>query len=316
MASLNLSSEDLRLYEIFLPQQQRRYKGLLENSNPLVHYTSAEAALSIITNRTLWLRNARFMNDSSEIQYGAELVSRFFNVNNRDRAKFWEVVDSKTGRRIEEFREKFNHLVDDIFSSTFIFCLSEHEERENDLGRLSMWRAYGKPHGVALVVDPSYMNKELNGLNATSYAIEYPTEIEAFKFFREMETNFLNAKNLCEEDVFEGLIVALQTFILTIKHPGFHEEREWRAVFRPNEQLSEFVTQRVHSINGIPQELYELQLDKELELDLPRILKRVTIGPSTHAPAIRRALVLALMDAGVERAESIVVCSGLPLQGM
>jgi hypothetical protein len=58
--------EDRRLY----PTQEARAK--------FVHYTTAEAALSIIRSKRLWMRNATCMADYSEVTHGYRYLTGAF----------------------------------------------------------------------------------------------------------------------------------------------------------------------------------------------------------------------------------------------
>lgn len=42
------------------------------------HYSSAEAALSIINTKRMWMRNAMSMVDYREVQHGFDILQRFF----------------------------------------------------------------------------------------------------------------------------------------------------------------------------------------------------------------------------------------------
>src|SRR5688572_2302086 len=74
---------------IFLPHGQRRRHGVYGSgkspSARFVHYTSADAALKIINQKRLWMRNAACMTDYREVQHGFEILLRFFS--DKDKAK-------------------------------------------------------------------------------------------------------------------------------------------------------------------------------------------------------------------------------------
>src|ERR1700693_3098635 len=77
----------IRLEGIFTPlarkQREEFYKrdpvtGAVTDSARFVHYTSAEAALSIIKSKRIWMRNAMSMADYREVQHGFDIYQRFF----------------------------------------------------------------------------------------------------------------------------------------------------------------------------------------------------------------------------------------------
>src|SRR5260370_40096167 len=48
-----------------------------------VHYTSAQAALSIINSKRLWMRTTTCMSDFREVQHGYQILLNFFADKNR-----------------------------------------------------------------------------------------------------------------------------------------------------------------------------------------------------------------------------------------
>jgi hypothetical protein len=323
---LGLTEDEMKRWMLFRPQYFRRFVDVLGKRMPMVHYTSAAAAMSIITRKKIWLRNAAFMNDASEIAYGMNLLADYFRRDNPARQTFWQTVDLHTKGRSEELTKLYDDWRHDLSSSTFVCCISEHDvERENEFGRLSMWRAYGRAenvHGVALVVNSAYLAATMEGLAAYSYPIEYPRPHEANDLFSELEKNFLGNQeyisSMSPEDVYGELFTALQNFCLTMKHPGFSEEREWRVIYRPNAEASEVIKPYTATIGGAPQRVFELPLEADanrgMALDLSTLVDRVIIGPSSQAVAMWRAFVDALAEAGVANADKKVICSGLPLR--
>ena len=89
----------LRLAEIFMPEFSRRRREayrLQAGAEPqpgamlrLAHYTSANAALSIIAEKRMWMRNTNCMADYSEILHGHKELLKFFHVENPDRQRLW-----------------------------------------------------------------------------------------------------------------------------------------------------------------------------------------------------------------------------------
>ena len=87
----------MRLEAIFMPFATSERRKLYEPSDfqdaKFVHYTTAEAALSIITSNRLWLRNATCMTDYSEVRHGFALLNKFF-ADQAKRAVFTAALDA------------------------------------------------------------------------------------------------------------------------------------------------------------------------------------------------------------------------------
>ncbi len=76
----------LTLESIFMPQTGRQREAAIKRQTMqgdappsylrFAHYTSAEAALSIIEGRRVWMRNALCMPDYREVELGMGYLSR------------------------------------------------------------------------------------------------------------------------------------------------------------------------------------------------------------------------------------------------
>ena len=144
-----ISADDLRrLSDIFMPRAKARMdevygisgdSGSAESAR-FVHYTSAEAAFTIIKEKTLWMRNTNVMSDASEVRHGYSLLNQYFKDPAKMTALTRALSKSSPGAAelaIRQFDEKFN----DIWYNTYITSISEHADSEDVHGRLSMWRA-------------------------------------------------------------------------------------------------------------------------------------------------------------------------------
>jgi hypothetical protein len=107
--------------------------------------------------------------------------------------------------------------------------------------------------------------------------------------------------------------------VACLKHEGFHEEREWRAIYGPKRAHSPFMESSVEIVRGVPQLIYKLPIDETVsnvlaEIDLVRILDRLIIGPSPYPWAMYEAFIDALSKRGVRDAEKKVFTSNIPIR--
>lgn len=65
----------LKLAELCMPHALQRLGQLKKDDTKLVHYTSAYAAIEIISKEKVWMRSASVMNDFSEIDHGQKCLS-------------------------------------------------------------------------------------------------------------------------------------------------------------------------------------------------------------------------------------------------
>jgi hypothetical protein len=84
------------------------------------------------------------MADYSEVQIGFEhLREALFADNGKGLEALREALDDCASGVTEEAINFFSNLWADIRFNTYIACFSEHDDSENQHGRLSMWRAFG-----------------------------------------------------------------------------------------------------------------------------------------------------------------------------
>jgi hypothetical protein len=107
--------------------------------------------------------------------------------------------------------------------------------------------------------------------------------------------------------------------VVCLKHEGFHEEREWRAIYAPNRWPSQFMESSTEVIVGVPQIVYKIPLDATVseslaDLDLSSILERLIVGPSPYPWPIYEAFVAELNKLGIEDAQNRVRVSGIPIR--
>ena len=111
-----------------------------------------------------------------------------------------------------------------------------------------MWRAYGNETRVALVLKNTPFVSRSDALKAYTSPVAY---LDASGFegeFRRVadnihtEANFL--QSLGRDSMKAHLFDVFKTAALCTKHPGFHEEREWRVVYSPTMDRSDRLAKR------------------------------------------------------------------------
>lgn len=316
-----MSSETLRKFAIFHPFAFEKHQQMSAKGGRFVHYCSAEAAFHIIKSKRMRLRNAVVMNDFMEIEHGSACL-----------AHAWH---SETGKRLiglidgifPEVSKDVEKLIDDwvpyFRSDTFITCLSEHDDDEDELGRLSMWRAYGGTSGIAVVLNPSVFLAQSDALPAFTSPVAYLSEADFEHELGRVTDNVAANLEFLEEEGRQGLVDSLfhafRLAMLCTKHPGFREEREWRIVYAPHINRSERIKESVELIRGIPQIVHSIPFRDFPEegfvgAELPKLVNRVIIGPTDFPAELRKATIALLMEAGMPDAGSKVVCSTIPLR--
>ena len=314
-----------KVRSIFFPNAHSATQRVIENGKRFVYYTNAETANSILRGKKIWLRNVTTMNDYMEVAHGFDCLNEAYKQQDL-RTKFTSLIDGCFEGLTKEVEDMFNAWLPTIRTETYIACLSEHVAEEDEHGRLSMWRAYGGRSGVALVMKGDVLFSKSDVLGAYSSPVGYMNS----KLVREQfETVINNIENSIEyvrgmgRDALKNTIFGMMHFaVLCTKHPGFHEEREWRIISSPKIYGTGILESSIEVVRGIPQDVYKISLAKDYPehnltgLALPNLLDRIIIGPTEFPSTIRRAFISLLTTAGVADPASKVFVSDIPLRNL
>jgi hypothetical protein len=207
---------------------------------------------------------------------------------------------------------------------TYVTSISEHDDREDLHGRLSMWRAFGGATArVALVVRLSLELGSNVALGTSLLPVSYFTDQDIVGEIGTVTANIRDNRDFLrglERNVFIGTVFAMfAAAVVCLKHEGFHEEREWRVIYGPKRVPSTLIESSVEVIAGIPQLVYKIPLENNSGagisgLDPSDLVDRIIIGPSQFQWAMYEAFVTALDAAGVKNAASRVFVSQIPVR--
>ncbi len=307
---------------IFFPSMLGKLNEVDQRNTRFVQYTSADAAMNIIRNKEIWLRNVQCMNDYLEVDHGINCLTSAYR-NENEGKKFKDALEDLFPGAIQEFELLFDGWLPSMRSSTFIACVSEHLPNEDAYGRLSMWRAYGGKRSVALVMNNAAFRSETDALAAYTFPVSYQ-DITQFnlEFGQvveriEQEKDFI--RTLGKPVVIGYLFELFKSYALCTKHPGFLEEREWRVVYNPTIKSSEYVVSSIESIDGVPQEIHKIPLKNIPEKNftgatIPELIDRIIIGPNDQQRVLGDTFKKLLEEAGCENAEERIHYSGIPLR--
>lgn len=329
----------IRLQKIFMPHAFRQrdafYRsqtgaGAETSRKPIrfAHYTSAEAALSIIRSKRFWMRNTTCMSDYREVTHGFEILQRFFHDPDK-RHQFTSALDECAPSVAAEALNRFDPWSNrtsptSIQLNTYIVSVSEHDAKEDLHGRLSMWRSF-KSNGarVAIVFSVPWYTGAADALNIIFSPIAYLDEVQVNAVIGEVidnvRANIEFLKTVDRELIISFIFTMLLAGMTCLKHEGFREEREWRAVYTPKMRPSPLMEYVTEALDGVPQFVHKLPLDGEVapilaDLDLSRVFDRLIIGPSTYPWVMYEAFVDALTKADVPNPADKVVISGIPIR--
>ena len=296
-----------------------KLKYVVDNELDFAHYTSAETAFKIVKNKSLLLRDSQLMNDYSEIRRGLRAVQLGFGGSDAASGDFWHAAMSIYPNIKNKFYMAFESQLDKLFENTYIACLSEFSTKVG-LGKLSMWRAYGYPNGVALIIDRNAFTSSKITVDITTYPVIYTepgttvskTLSLAIQEIRKVVPHF---KDHDENHIVDILVKIALHYATCIKDSNFSEEDEWRAVYQPDIYDFEVTKFEAQVLGGTPQIVRKLDLGDNSTIQLKAVLKKIVIGPTEYPEVSRKAFVKLLADEGFEYPELKVEIANIPFRG-
>lgn len=325
---------------------QAQYAGrmpLSEDPPPtLYHYTDTAGLLGILgdpvsfpgtdegtfatekgaTFGTLWATDARYLNDSQELTFGAEILAQ----------KLATEADSATN---ETVRDRLQKLAADTRSGKFEYNLSSKAEKPNPHvmcfctsgNLLSQWRGYGDGGGGYAIGFNALAIKELITVNAQLFKT-YPEhsvgpveqarrvrygEVQAEPFLAECADEIRHDLDEIESgkksfrwpDTFHGVIA---TWLAQAKHEAFEEEAEWRVIV-DQEWNGEDAQFRAGRVGLIPYQKLYFPITKG---GIPAV-KEIIVGPGGERGLRKEALERLLEKIGSPDTE--VLLSDAPYRG-
>jgi len=196
----------------------------------LWHYTSSSALLGIVTTNSLWLSDYRFLNDSSEINYGIGLFKRAS-------VQFLETTKIESHRRIlTRLILELDRGLEWLRAYICSFCAIDDS--------INHWRFYASPGSEPLSIGFSSLRlKKLdwNPFRTRLFPIIYDlriqkqlVELAISGFLNSQECrNYHNEGSATLERInFELFVLICCDLCIQFKNPGFATESEWRLFTR------------------------------------------------------------------------------------
>jgi len=155
-----------------------------------------------------------------------------------------------------------------------------------------MWRAFGGTGTrVGIVLRIPFASMSGLHLALTFSPVAYLSESSAHGVIDEVVANVRANRDYLRTLKREFLSnLVFQIFvagIVCLKHEGFHEEREWRAIHTPKRWSSPLMESSTEVVAGVPQVVYKAPLDVSVspllaDLDFVGVLDRLIVGPTPY----------------------------------
>ena len=299
------------------------------NTHELAYYCSASTAYSVIDHEEIWMRKTTCMNDYKEFEFGLLKLDMWFREKDTEITKCLSKLN--IGLNAKDLHIYIKGKLRVIQNQTYIACLTKHPKEEDELGRLSMWRAYGRNSGTAIVFNKDNM-RSIFCLKSGNYLVLLPVKYLSpkdnynnlfNKLIEQMEENMDGLKGIDCSTFIENFLLFCLVIIATVKHKGFEEEAEMRYIYccinhsdvdeeydKDDEDDKCCLTKCVENINGIPQIIYKLSY----AMDDNNPLSKIIIGPNEFPDVINDAFVDLLKRKGINNPENYIQETSIPLR--
>jgi hypothetical protein len=309
------------IIKLINPEYLKKVLSHHKSGSRFVHYTSAENLIKIIRKEEIWMRRVGMMNDFRETAYGVDLLIDCYNSSKGQ--KFRKSMINMFGGEWKKFEGTYNFWDKNNREDTYIACFSEHRTSEDNTGRLSMWRCYGKGAGVALVLKPKPFHTCMSAVGPSALPVFYKNNLDfSREFFGMCNRIRKNIKKFPDMDADKITNIMFEKFLMysfATKHRGFSEELEWRLVYCPKMDEGGNVNIETETLNGVPQRICKFKLKNDPEkniygIEIADLVDRIIIGPTEYSSNIKDAICLELIDRGIENPERIVFQSDIPFR--
>jgi hypothetical protein len=316
----DLPQEYLGILRQLVPKTFEKITSAIEHKRKFVHYTSASVALSIIRNKVVWMRQSSCMNDFLESHYGFDILAEYYLKNKESIRKQFNQLSPDFSTSFEEAFDLWSH---DFRYSTYMACISEHQDHEDKVGRLSMWRAYGGDAGVAIVMEGSPFLRPSDALRAYTSPVHYLSRDEFTENLQKFLESIVQMKDVLAKkakDETVALVLSMfRSMILCTKHPGFREEQEWRVIHSPRHEPSERIKIDIEIIGSTPQPVCKLPLvdvpeENLLGIQPNSLINHIIIGPTKFPFIIQDAFIRLFEEMGIEDPYKKIFVSDIPLR--
>lgn len=195
----------------------------------LFHYTNSNGLLGILSSSRLWATNYRFLNDSSEIAYGAAIFKtlvqeRSMQVNSDVIAVFLE-------------RTRVTGNLFDGMADCYVACFCERDDL------LNQWRVYAKAGGgFALGLDTNQIGQQDQSFYLCKIIYDESRQRALIAQVLDLTIAALEtaSKGMSVSDA-NNLIARCCQFVcnetaeylMCFKDPAFEVEQEWRLCYVP-----------------------------------------------------------------------------------
>jgi hypothetical protein len=229
-------------------------------SNLIYHYTSGDGLLGILSSKHLRMTNVNYLNDSSELQHGSELIFDYikavFESLKEPRKSELNIFDNPMIRQglPKDFKEPiYQYFPEKLKSAEDAFYqLKEILKQQVDLSsfytssfckngdKLRQWMGYCSNGGYSIGFDREILEDKVISQSIDFTSVEYNNYINSSGLFHTMYSIVQELSNVIDNDEYDisQWVEKLTLYAHEVSHTGlmykndnFKDEEEVRAIY-------------------------------------------------------------------------------------
>ncbi len=299
---------------LMIDDNEAARRRFLESGELLVHRTNTAGAKGILKSRSLYLKNARRMEDTAEIELGRETVNGFIQTQGVRLTKALRDIGAELPGDLEALwhAELYAQL-----RESYIACFTT-ANLSDDLCNEDQWKEDRK---VALFLDPEFLRTEPSHLSLYLVRVQYGADIVLQKLnamLAVLEENTQLFRTVDAGILHSFLRHRLFFDSVSTKQVQYCWEREWRIVYSPHlfssAQLSPDPVRDSNLADGvIPLHFNSSTSSGFPHLEIKHLFRKVLIHhEAPEADQVRHDLITLLSYNGLQNAREIVTLRARP----
>lgn len=256
----------------------------------LYHYTKSAGIQGIISRKNFWATKSDFLNDTREFSYVIEVVKRVC-ADSLEKEE-WKTLLMRNFLHTEGGEENFRYeKLKDFFVLSFSTCCDS----------ITLWAEFGDTTGYNIAFDSGEIIRKISKSNSISYHgyVVYDEHEQRSDVRTLLRQTVPQQLGMPFEDIMQRggkdesdplfqracrlFQKSAKVYSMFFKQPGFHDEQEYRFVFKRDEDTMVHFREK----NGFLIPYVEIAIGDDKH---PLPIQGITVAPKNHIDLARKGM--------------------------
>lgn len=271
---MNITNFQNELYSSY----NKRVEEFKATDKCLVHYTTADTALKILSNNELWLCSVNGMNDYNEMRTGMKKIA--CSINKNSYLQSLKNVLNATHPKLHETVIETLNTIHERYLATYGLCLSEASSEDVN-GSTYMWDNYASQEGVAIQFNKNIFSYELPlpELVPMEYYTVKEVDEEIEHLIKLLNDHQAEVDDQDFDILMKLLLDKISYGVFCLKSQKYEQEKEWRVMLNDKLQNVDYPYLKKERviIRNESRDIYKFNLSLA-GIELNNVLHRIIIG--------------------------------------